>query len=195
MAAIALAALVLAGCSGQPEELASSYQQSQSSGDVSTDGTVTSWPASQRGPAVEFSGPATNGEQLSSATYLGDVVVVNFWYAGCPPCRVEAPELVATAEAYADAPVALLGVNTRDQMPQAVAFEREFGIGYPSILDNLNQAAVQRAFVQVAPLTATPTTLVLDREGRVAHRILGQITDVSVLFTLIDETLAEKTSE
>lgn len=183
-------ALSLAGCSSS-EKLAEQYQNSSDKGYISGDGSVESIPISERGEPVAFAGPGTNGQEISSDSYAGDVVVVNFWYAGCPPCRAEAPDLVTVANGYADKGVQVLGVNTRDQIAQAQMFEKEFSIPYPSILDKDNDAAVQRAFAGSVPLNTVPTTLILDRQGRVAHRILGQLADASMLETMVDETLAE----
>lgn len=183
-------ALALSGCATS-EKLAEQYQNSSEKGYISGDGSIESIAPAQRGEPVIFSGPATNGEEISSAQYLGDVVVVNFWYAGCPPCRAEAPDLVTVANDYADQGVQFLGVNTRDQLAQAQMFEVEFSVPYPSILDKANDAAVQRAFAGSVPLNTVPTTLILDRQGRVAHRVLGQIADASMLETMVKETLAE----
>ena len=88
-----------------------------------------------------------------------------------------------------------VGVNTRDQVAQAEPFAKQFGIDYPSIMDNEGGREVQRAFAGQVPLNAVPTTLVLDREGRVAHRVIGQLAGESQLRTLIQETLDESSAE
>lgn len=184
------AVLALVGCATN-DDLAAQYQDGVETGFVSGDGSVVSIPPAERGEAVQYSGMATDGEAREWGEYLGDVVVINFWYAGCPPCRAEAPDLVEVANAYANQGVRFLGVNTRDDLAQALMFEEEFSIPFPSILDKENDAAVQRAFAGAVPLNAVPTTLVLDREGRVAHRVLGQIASASMLETMVKETLAE----
>jgi hypothetical protein len=79
--------------------------------------------------------------------------------------------------------------NVRDQAPTAIAFNNTYGITYPSIID-VNTGSVKLAFSGDVPPNAVPTTLVLDRAGRVAARILGAI-DVSILRTLITDTLTE----
>lgn len=191
VAAAIVSVSLLSGCATSSEQLAEQWIDGEDTGFISGDGSVESIPVSQRGEPVTFSGPATDGETREWGEYLGEVVVVNFWYAGCPPCRAEAPDLVEVANAYANQGVRFLGVNTRDDAAQARMFEQEFAVPYPSLLDTQNAAAVQRAFAGSVPLNAVPTTLVLDREGRVAHRILGQLTDASILETMINETLAE----
>ena len=190
-AAVVALGLLVSGCASSSEQLAEQWIDGEDTGFISGDGSIESIPVSQRGEAVTYSGPATDGETREWGEYLGEVVVVNFWYAGCPPCRAEAPDLVEVANAYANQGVRFLGVNTRDDAAQAQMFEQEFAVPYPSLLDTQNAAAVQRAFAGSVPLNAVPTTLVLDREGRVAHRILGQLTDASILETMINETLAE----
>jgi len=185
------AALLLVGCSSEGADLASQYQEGSDKGYVSGDGSALSIPVSERTDPVEFSGVDESGETFGSDDTAGEVTVVNFWYAGCAPCRVEAPDLVTAFDEYSDAGVQFVGVNTRDQVAQAQQFSQEFDIEYPSIMDNAGGRSVQRAFAGQVPLNAVPTTLVLDREGRVAHRVLGQLASASQLSTLIDETLAE----
>lgn len=183
-----LIVLALAGCTS--ETLAEQYQDGSGQGYISGDGAETEIAASDRSDPIEFTGPATNGETVSSDDYAGQVHVINFWYAGCPPCRVEAPDLKALSEQYTDVP--FIGVNTTDDIAFANTFEKQFEIGYPSILDAKSNS-VQLAFATagfVAP-NAVPTTLVIDREGRVAARISGLIADPAILEAMIDRVVAE----
>ena len=120
----------------------------------------------------------------------GDVVVVNFWYAQCPPCRVEAAHLESVWTDYQDEGVSFVGVNTIDQADQARSFAESWGVTYPSVID-ANDGAVKLAFAAVSPISATPVTLVLDTRGRVAARILGAIDSPSILATLVRDTLEE----
>lgn len=181
--------LLLAGCTGA-DPLAEQYQDGSGQGYISGDGTLEVAPA-QRGEPIGFEGEGLDGELISSEDYTGEVVVLNFWYANCPPCRVEAPYLAELSAEYDD--VAFLGVNTSDDAAVARLFEEENGITYPSILD-ARTASVQLAFAgagAVAP-NAVPTTLVLDRDGRVAARISGVIKDPSILASMLDTVLAEE---
>lgn len=186
-----LAALVLTGCSGGGSDLAKQWQESSDKGYVSGDGTSLSIPRAERTEPVSFSGETDQNNTYGSDDTLGHVTVVNFWYAGCAPCRAEAPDLEAAYAEFSDQDVKFVGVNTRDQVAQAQQFAEQFNIEYPSIMDNAGGRAVQRAFAGQVPLNAVPTTLVLDTEGRVAHRVIGQLAGESQLRTLIDETLAE----
>lgn len=186
-----LGALVLTGCSGGGNDLAKQWQESSDKGYVSGDGTSLSIPKAERTDPVEFSGETDGSKIYGSEDTLGFVTVVNFWYAGCAPCRAEAPDLEAAYAEFADKDVKFIGVNTRDQVAQAQQFAEQFNIEYPSIMDNAGGRAVLRAFAGQVPLNAVPTTLVLDTEGRVAHKVVGQLAGESQLRTLIDETLAE----
>ena len=190
LVAIALVgATVLTGCTAN-DDLADQYREGTGQGYISGDGAYTVIAEADRGEPVTFSGEIESGDSVSSDDYLGDVLVVNFWYAGCPPCRLEAPDLEALAQQFAPDGVSFLGVNIYDQAPTAMSFAEEFGVTYPSILD-VNDGSVRLAFAgQVAP-TATPTTLVLDQQGRVAARISGLVSEPSVLRSMITDVLAE----
>lgn len=184
-------ALVLTGCSGGEDTLATQWREASNKGYIGGDGSTTTIAPEARTNPVVFEGMSDEGETISSDDTAGHVTVVNFWYAGCAPCRAEAPDLVAAYNEFHGQKVKFLGVNTRDGEAVSRGFAEEFGIEYPSILDTVGDRAVQRAFAGQIPLNAVPTTLVLDTEGRVAHRILGRIADASQLRTLINETLSE----
>lgn len=181
-------ALVLAGCSSDP--LAEQYREGSNKGYIAGDGSVTEISVNERGDAVEFTGTTESGESISSTNYTGEVVVVNFWYASCAPCRAEAPDLQKLYEEFAGKGASFLGVNVRDQAANAIAFNETYGITYPSVMD-VDDGSMQLSFSGSIPPNAVPTTLVLDAQGRVAARILGQISSPSILETLIRDTIAE----
>jgi thiol-disulfide isomerase/thioredoxin len=137
--------------------------------------------------AVDFSGRTIDGGTFRSATARGDALVVNFWYAGCGPCRAEAPDLVALEKKWSGKGVRFVGVNVRDEAGQAQPFQTTYRVPYPSILD-AGSGAVQLAFARSGALkpNAIPTTVVLDRQGRIASSVLGELPDRSVLDSLID---------
>lgn len=184
-------ALTVTACGGSGDTLAGQWEDASDKGYIAGDGSTTSIAPEGRSNPVEFTGTTDLGEELTADDVRGSVTVVNFWYAGCAPCRAEAPDLVAAYEAFHPQGVNFIGVNTRDGEAVSRGFATEFGIEYDSILDTVGDRAVQRAFAGQIPLNAVPTTLVLDTEGRVAHRILGRIADESQLRTLITETLEE----
>ncbi|MHB1065480.1 MAG: TlpA family protein disulfide reductase [Georgenia sp.] len=183
--AAALAVLALAACAPGGTSNASVAD----SGYVAGDGSFATWSVTERGEPVALTGTTYDGGTVDVADWRDAVVVLNFWYAACPPCRAEAPDLRAVAEDYADDGVRLLGVNPRDDVGTAQAFERTFEVPYPSVHDE--SAAAVAALEGLVPLQAMPSTVVLDGEGRVAARILGQI-EPAVLRGLIDDTLAEE---
>jgi len=182
-------ALVLTGCTTDP--LAAQYREGSSKGFIAGDGSVTEIAASARGEAVSFTGTGEAGETITSADYAGEVLVVNFWYASCAPCRAEAADLQKLNAQFDGKGASFLGVNVRDQAANAAAFNKTYGITYPSVLD-VNDGSMQLSFSGSIPPNAVPTTLVLDKQGRVAARILGQVTSPSILQTLIRDTVAEE---
>jgi thiol-disulfide isomerase/thioredoxin len=169
--------------------LQSQYENGDNKGYIAGAG-VTEISPDDRKAAVVFSGPTEDARIFSSSAQPGAVTVVNFWYAGCPPCRLEAKDLQHLSAKDAPLGVVFVGVNTRDDAQQAAAYDRTFGITYPSILD-ADTGSVQLAFSGTYRPNATPTTLVLDRQGRVAARMEGPISaQPSTLQTLIETELA-----
>ncbi|MEF3402662.1 TlpA family protein disulfide reductase [Agromyces sp. CCNWLW203] len=190
LTAVAVAsALLLTGCTSDP--LADQFREGSGKNYIAGDGTITVYDSADRSDPIEFSGETVEGEQYDSADDAGKVQVVNFWYAGCAPCRAEAPILQEVHEAVDPADVSFVGVNVRDQAGTAAPFEKDYGIGYPSVLD-VESGEAQLAFAGKVPPAAVPTTIVLDQDGRVAARVLGQLKDASILQTIIDDLLAEQ---
>lgn len=187
LASAAVVTVLLAGCSTDP--LAEDYLDGGNSNYITGSG-ITEVPIDQRADPISFEGTTDAGDMLSSADYLGEVLVVNFWYASCEPCRQEAPDLEELASEYEGNGASFVGVNIYDSADTSLAFGRNFDISYPSVLD-VTDGEVRTAFAgQVSP-KAVPTTFVLDKEGRVAARILGQLQEKSILDTLIRDTAAE----
>lgn len=176
---------VTAACSGPA---AVDTASSEEAGYVSGDGTATEWTTQERADAIEISGTTMAGDPVDLADWRGQIVVLNFWYAACPPCRKEAPDLAAIAADYEAEGVQFLGINSVDEPETAQAFERRFDIPYPSLHDSDSQGIA--ATQGLVPLTAVPTTLVLDGEGRAAARIIG-IADPAILRSMIDRILQE----
>ncbi|GGO73353.1 TlpA family protein disulfide reductase [Nocardioides deserti] len=184
VAAVAVfAGLVLAGCT-----------QTEGTGEkgfISGDGIVTVLPVAEREPVPDLAGRTLDGQALALAEYgAGKTVVINVWGSWCGPCRAEADDLV---EADAELPdngenaVAFLGINVRDpSIAAAEAFVREFGIAYPSIVD---EGEVLLAFSDTLPANAIPSTVVIDDQGRVAASIIGETTKAT-LVGVVDEVQA-----
>jgi len=124
--------------------------------------------------APDFTASSLTGTTIKLSSYLGKTVVLNFWGSWCPPCRDEAPTLAVLAEQYKSQGVAFLGDDVSDTPANALAFTQKVGITYPSINDP-GYAIVQK-FSQVAPVSDTPTTVVIDKTGHVVGMVLGTIT-------------------
>lgn len=178
-----LAALVMTGCA-----------QTQGTGEkgfISGDGIVPVLPVAEREPLPELTGRTLDGQSLTLAEYgAGKTVVVNVWGSWCGPCRAEADDLV---EADAELPdtgenaVAFLGINVRDPGPAAPqAFVREYGITYPSIVD---QGEALLTSSDTLPANAIPSTVVIDDQGRIAASIIGETTKAT-LVGVVDEVQA-----
>ena len=185
LAALAAAsALLLTGCAGDP--LAEQYREGSGKNYIAGDGTISEFAEPQRGPAVAFSGETVEGGTFDSADTLGDVILeVGKQH------RVEAPILEEVSQEFGGEGVTFVGVNVRDQAGTAASFEETYGVTYPSILD-VESGTAQLAFAGPVPAAAVPTTIVLDQEGRVAARVLGQLTAASTLESIIDSILAEQ---
>lgn len=153
---------------------------------IAGDGSVMELTAEERGETVEFTGETFDGETISADSIDGPALV-NFWYASCAPCRVEAPDLADLSEEFAD-DVTFLGVNVRDTGDTAAAFERTFDIAYPSIEGRDGKILLD--FADYVPPQAVPTTLILDDEGRVAARVLGSV-EHSTLKSLLTGVVEE----
>jgi len=186
-----LASLATVSCTSTSDALAEQYRDGSGANYISGDGAITVLAPESRSDSVQFEGDLDTGEFFSSSDYAGSVIVVNFWYAGCPPCRVEAADLESLHQQFLADGVAFVGVNIFDQAPTALTFANEFGVSYGSIMD-VETGSVRFAFAgQVAP-NAVPTTLVLDKQGRVSARISGVITDVDLLANIIEGVLEEE---
>lgn len=154
--------------------------------------TVTEYPPGSRGAPIGLAGTGLTGEAIDITSWRGDVIVINVWGSWCAPCRQEAPILAATSRAYAGDGVQFLGVNVRDNPAAASAFEESYGITYPSIDDNDGKALL--SLTEHLPGSGVPVTLILDREGRPAARVLGAVQEAT-LTALLDTILAEQGGE
>jgi thiol-disulfide isomerase/thioredoxin len=178
-ALLLLASFSLTACSETPKA-SNTYQ--------SGDGAVTEFKQPDRKPAVSWSGTTSDNQQISSENLTGVVTVMNFWYASCPPCRREMPDLVALSDEF-NGKAQFIGVNVRDSADTANAFKKTFKVNYPTLMD-ATDGSVVLSFTSVVAPSAVPTTLVIDRQGKVAARILG-LADKSILRTLIQTVIDE----
>ncbi|MCZ2404440.1 TlpA family protein disulfide reductase [Paenarthrobacter sp. Z7-10] len=180
--------LAMSGCGAQ-DSLARQANAGDNKNYIAGDGSVTEYGQGERKAPVVLTGKLFNGKVVDSTAWAGKVVVLNFWYAACAPCRLEAPRLEALWQEFKPAGVLFYGVNLRDEEPEAAAFERTYGVTYPSMKDK--NGGVILAMTQYVPPQAVPTTLVIDKNGKVTSRILG-IADQGTLKSLITDALAGK---
>jgi thiol-disulfide isomerase/thioredoxin len=132
---------------------------------VASLGTVSQYSPPERQPGPRVSGKLLDGKSFDLAAWRGKVVVVNFWGSWCAPCRAEARGLQAVYTATRLSGVEFLGVDVRDSVDNAVAFEQVFGVTYPSLFDRSGRVALK---FRETPPNAVPATVVIDRSGRVA---------------------------
>ena len=180
--------LGLTGCASS-DSLAEQANAGETESYIAGDGSVTEFPPESRGEPVELTGRFYDGTAVSSADFTGQVTVLNVWYAACAPCRVEAPDLQALYEKHQESGVQFIGVNIRDEQATAEAFERTFRTTYPSIDDT--DGTVLLAMSDYVPAQAVPTTLILDKQGRVAGRIIG-LAEKSTLDALITAAVNQR---
>jgi thiol-disulfide isomerase/thioredoxin len=189
---LAAAALVLvAGCTGgtnSPDD-GTNY--------VEGDQTYTTYPVGGRVLAPDLTGPTLEGGHLDTASLRGKVVVLNFWGSWCAPCRLEAPSLGLVAAAMAAKGVQFVGINTRDLdqdgprlFLQNIRDETPGALAYPNLVDDPADPYAVR-FNGLVPAQGIPTTLVLDRSGHIAARIVGGTTQPR-LTALLTPIAAEK---
>lgn len=163
LAALSALALTVAGC-------ADNTGSDGSFDFVAPGGQTTIFydPPADRDTIGDISGPdlMNEGEDIGLEDFTDQVVVLNLWGQWCGPCRGEVPELEKVAEETWDQGVRLLGINVRDhQRSAAQDFVRTNELTYPSIYDPAMRTVIALGSF---PTSVVPSTLVLDRDHRVA---------------------------
>ena len=157
-------------------------------GFVAGDGSSVLLTKVERKPSPEISALTFSNKQFKLSDQKGKVVVINVWGSWCAPCRAEAQELADLDRALREQGVVFLGLNTRDSLASAQNFIDRFTIEYENIEDQSGRILLE--FKDTLSPNAIPTTLVLDKEGLVAARILGPV-DISLLRGFITNLLDE----
>ncbi|MBV9292622.1 MAG: TlpA family protein disulfide reductase [Frankiales bacterium] len=148
----------------------------------------TSWiDPGDRSAVNGVTGTLLDGQPFDLSRWRGHVVVVNFWGSWCGPCQAEAQGLEQVYRDNAKHGVEFVGVDIRDSRATAETFLRTHDVTYPNVFDPSNLVALQFRGV---PPNATPTTIVLDRQGRVAARHSGEI-PYTTLRDVVRRALAE----
>jgi len=148
----------------------------------------------QRPPAPDITLPVlvtgpglpAAGQRVSLSSLKGTPVVLNLWASWCGPCRDEAPILQTAWERYRAKGALVLGLDLQDLSGNAVAFLREYGITYPSLRDGTD------ASKRDLEATGVPETYIIDKRGRIALHITGQVTEIRQITVPLDQVLAEK---
>ena len=173
---VAMATLLVTACGASDADTGTAF--------VAGDGSIVLIAPDERQPAPDLVGPTLEGGEFRLSDHLGDVVVLNVWASWCAPCRAEAPVLEDVWREVKDDGVQFVGLDTRDTEAAALAFLDRYGVTYTNVIDT--DGRLQLLFSDTLPPQAIPSTLVVDREGRVAGRILGRVTDAT-LTALIDD--------
>jgi thiol-disulfide isomerase/thioredoxin len=163
--ALALVSLIaLTGCGGGSSTPEESF--------IEGSGAVTSIEISKRNLAPALTGMTLSGKTFTFKT--GQVGVVNVWASWCSPCRAEIPTLIELSKQYPD--VQFMGILTRDNPATAEAFSRRLAMPYPTFIDD----SLLIGFKGSLPANAIPSTVLIDKQGKVAARISGAVTLASL---------------
>jgi thiol-disulfide isomerase/thioredoxin len=182
----AVAALVLSACGS-----GGTSGGSGNSNFVAGKDGISTVAKGSRAEAPDLSGPTVDGKQLDVKDYKGKIVVVNVWGSWCPPCRAEAPNFVKVAKDTAAKGVQFVGINTRDaNISLAQAFEKQQGVTYPSLYDPTSKLLL-RFKKGTLNLQTIPSTIVIDRDGKIAARTLQALSE-DKLREMLAPVLAEK---
>jgi thiol-disulfide isomerase/thioredoxin len=148
------------------------------------DTNFVTYPVGHRPLAPEFTGTSLTGGTIKLSDYRGKTLVLNFWGSWCAPCRAEAPTLEVLDQEYSAKGVDFLGDDVADTPTNALAFTHSVGITYPSINDQ--SYAIMQDLSAVAPVSDTPTTVVIDKTGHVVGLVIGSVTDSDMTTLLHD---------
>jgi thiol-disulfide isomerase/thioredoxin len=156
------------------------------------DQTLTLLAPDKRPTPGPLHGPTVDGASVDVADYKGHAVVLNVWGSWCPPCQAEARDVQAASQQLAGDGVKFLGVDVRETggTAAALAFQRNYGITYPSLYDQNSDYLL--ALRGIVAANAIPSTVVLDPQGRVAARFSGKITKTT-LVDVVHDVLANRT--
>ena len=176
-------------CSSDPNSVADQARSGDRKGYVAGDGSIEQLPAGERGDPVALEGTTLDGKPWRIADHGGKVLVVNVWGSWCPPCIEETPALQKAWETVQSKghPVQFIGLDKLESPQTGLAFLTANKVTYPSLAYD---GGVPILALQ-GKAAATPTTLVLDHEARIAARVSGPVTSATLL-ALVDDVLAEK---
>ncbi|WP_068403191.1 TlpA family protein disulfide reductase [Kribbia dieselivorans] len=171
-----LAALTLlvggaAACSSDNNSVANQAKAGDNKNFIQGDGTIEQIPSANRAEPITLSGTTLEGKPLDLADYRGKTVVINIWGSWCAPCQKEAPALKEVHENADPAKVAFVGIDSRESAASGLAQQKAWDHTFPSLSDEGGTAPLSLQ----NKATATPSTLVLDTQGRIAAVFRGPI--------------------
>lgn len=135
----------------------------------SAESAQTLTPLPEHAPAPDLMLEAVDGANLRLSELRGKVVVVNFWATWCPPCRREMPALERLNQLMRGQPFAIVGIDAGEELEDVLGFRASVtpAPSFRLLLDRDGKAL--KAF----GVSGLPTTIVLDREGRMVYKALG----------------------
>ncbi len=179
--------VAVSSLSEDPDSVAAQAKAGDRKGYVSGDGTVETIAEADREEPVTMSGALLDGSAWDIDSTRGAPLVINVWGSWCAPCVAEAPELQAAWEQIQDGDTGarMVGIDFREEAERGAAFADKAGMTYPSLSDESGVLVLQLQ----GKAATTPTTLVLDDQGRIAARVGGPV-DTSTLVALVDDVAA-----
>ncbi|GAB76894.1 Thiol-disulfide isomerase or thioredoxin [Austwickia chelonae] len=185
----ALGVLALTGCSADANSIAGQAQRGDNKGYVAGNGAIESIRAADRARPVRLEGKLLDGTPWRIDDHRGKVVVINVWGSWCAPCEAEMPRLEKAWNRWREStqPVVFVGIDSGESPETGAAAVKRYGLTYPSLSDQSRSLTLGLQ----GKANATPTTLVIDREGRIAARVSGELTSESTLVGLVEDVLKE----
>lgn len=133
--------------------------------------------------APDFETETVGGEMMSLADVRGDVVLLNFWFTTCPPCRFEMPEFQQAYADYADQGLHILAVNREETAETITSFADELGLTFPLLKDL--DGRIQRLY----SISSYPSTFIIDRDGVIVYRSFG-VLSAQEIHDLVQDALS-----
>ncbi|MFH8622757.1 TlpA family protein disulfide reductase [Streptomyces vietnamensis] len=186
---LSVAALTLSACGGDDNGKSGGGGNTNF---VTNTGGISTVAKDERTAPNDIAGDTLEGKKLDVADLKGKVVVLNVWGSWCGPCRAEAPHFAKVAKDLKGQGVEFVGLNTRDfNKQQALTFEEDYEVPYPSLYDPNGKLILFGFPKGTLNPQAIPSTVVLDKEGKIAARSLMAL-DEKKLRSMIEPLLREK---
>jgi Thiol-disulfide isomerase and thioredoxins len=186
LALACVATLGLAACSSDGKSITDQANQGSDKNYLAGDGTLAQLAPAKRGKPVTLSGKLLDGKPWSTKDHPGKVIVVNVWGSWCPPCKAETPDLQKAWVQLQKKGVLMIGADQQEGPQTAAAFLQTAGVTYPSLQANGGASIVALQ----GKASATPSTLVLDQQHRIAARVSGPTT-TATLVGLVNDVMSK----